>query len=451
MTFEQFKGEVARRAAAAGADAFELYSARNKTMEVAAHQGAVDTFASDQDFAVNLRLLYRGRMGCATTQCLSAQEADWLVASALDSARASENEDLDEICAPAPGFAAPDAPDAAAPADLYRQLQSQVLAAERACLEADGRIAAVSDAQAAWGGGGRAIFNSLGLDAAESVAYTVGVIGPTAKADGRSYNEYEVAAAVDPAALRLTDAAGKAVAATLSFIGSAPAPTGRYAAALAPAVACDLLGTFDGVFSGLAAVKGLSLLKGKEGQAVAAPAVTLRDDPFCAEALLHRRFDDQGMPTFGKNLIENGVLKTLLHNRKTAALLGAESTANAHKAGAAAPLGVTPTNLYFVPSQTDRDALLAQMGEGILITNVKGLHAGANPTTGDFSLEAKGYLVTGGKVGRPVAGITVAGNFYQLLKDLRGVADDLAFAAPGDAGQIGSPTLWVDGLSVSGS
>ena len=108
-------------------------------------------------------------------------------------------------------------------------------------------------------------------------------------------------------------------------------------------------------------------------------------------------------------------LKKLL----TAALLGAETTANAYKAGASAPLGVTPTNLYFTPSDRSRAQLLAEMGEGVFITNVKGLHAGANPTTGDFSLEAKGYLVTGGQLGRPVSGITVAGNFYELLKAVR--------------------------------
>ena len=77
----------------------------------------------------------------------------------------------------------------------------------------------------------------------------------------------------------------------------------------------------------------------------------------------------------------------------TAALLGAETTANAYKAGASAPLGVTPTNLYFTPSDRSRAQLLEEMGEGVFITNVKGLHAGANPTTGDFSLEAKGYLI----------------------------------------------------------
>ena len=63
MTFDAFKEEVARRAEETGAEAFELYSVRNKTMEVAAHEGEVDTFSSDQDFAVNLRLLAGGRMG----------------------------------------------------------------------------------------------------------------------------------------------------------------------------------------------------------------------------------------------------------------------------------------------------------------------------------------------------------------------------------------------------
>ena len=86
------------------------------------------------------------------------------------------------------------------------------------------------------------------------------------------------------------------------------------------------------------------------------------------------------------------------------------------------------------------------MGEGLLITELGGLHAGANPVSGDFSLIAKGFRVTGGKQADPVEQITVAGNFYQLLKDIRAVGSDLEFKG----GSIGSPSVDAGTIHIAG-
>ena len=89
---------------------------------------------------------------------------------------------------------------------------------------------------------------------------------------------------------------------------------------------------------------------------------------------------------------------------------------------------------------------MADMGEGLVITELGGLHAGANPTSGDFSLIAKGYTVEGGQRGRAVEQITVAGNFYELLKSIRAMGSDLLFPAS----TVGSPSVDVGTLQVSG-
>ena len=86
------------------------------------------------------------------------------------------------------------------------------------------------------------------------------------------------------------------------------------------------------------------------------------------------------------------------------------------------------------------------MGDGLVITEVSGLHAGANPISGDFSLIAQGYTVKDGKKDQPVEQITVAGNFYQLLKNIRAVGSDLTF--PGSP--IGSPSVDVGEIAVAG-
>ncbi|MBR5986184.1 MAG: TldD/PmbA family protein, partial [Clostridia bacterium] len=82
-------------------------------------------------------------------------------------------------------------------------------------------------------------------------------------------------------------------------------------------------------------------------------------------------------------------------------------------------------------------------------TELQGTHAGANPISGDFSLAAKGYLIKDGQLARPVAQITVAANFYEILKNIQEVADDLEFTMPGSSA-IASPTLYIGKISVAG-
>jgi PmbA protein len=85
------------------------------------------------------------------------------------------------------------------------------------------------------------------------------------------------------------------------------------------------------------------------------------------------------------------------------------------------------------------------MGDGLVITNLDGLHSGANAVSGDFSLSAEGFLVRGGKIARPVEQITIAGNFFSLLKDIDAVAGDLEFK-----GNVSSPSVLIRELSVAG-
>ena len=87
------------------------------------------------------------------------------------------------------------------------------------------------------------------------------------------------------------------------------------------------------------------------------------------------------------------------------------------------------------------------MGDGLYLTEVSGLHAGANPISGDFSLLARGFEIKGGECVRAVEQFTVAGNFYQLLRDILSVGSDLHF----EGSPIGSPTVAVRSLSVAGA
>ena len=190
----------------------------------------------------------------------------------------------------------------------------------------------------------------------------------------------------------------------------------------------------------------MSLLSGKEGESIASPAVTLMDDPLLPGGYGSCPFDAEGSAARTKAVIDQGVLKTLLHSRKTARKQGVETTGNAARMSYASPITVAPTNYYFQPGEKDLATLMADMGDGLVITEVSGLHAGADPISGDFSLLSKGYTVEGGKRGHAVEQITVAGNFDRLLKSIRAVAPDLYFFGS----SIGSPSVDVGTLVVSG-
>ena len=223
-------------------------------------------------------------------------------------------------------------------------------------------------------------------------------------------------------------------------------PAGTYRIILRHDAAQSLLRTFCGIFSAENAQQGLSLLKGREGEKIAADCVTLMDDPLLEGGFDSAPFDGEGVASKTKAVVENGVLKTLLHNRKTAKKQGVASTGNALRPGLSAPITVAPTNFFFKPGDKTLAELEADMSDGLVITDLSGLHAGANMTSGDFSLLSKGYLLKGGKRVQPVEQITIAGNFYDVLKNIRAIGSDLIVPASG----VGSSSVDVGTLTAAG-
>ena len=103
-----------------------------------------------------------------------------------------------------------------------------------------------------------------------------------------------------------------------------------------------LLMTYSSVFSAEAAQKGMSLLNGKEGEKIAADFVTIVDDPMYHDNVIKWTFDGEGVATYAKNVVEDGVLVTLLHNLKTAAKAGVKSTGNAGRPSYAFTFSLLP-------------------------------------------------------------------------------------------------------------
>ena len=242
----------------------------------------------------------------------------------------------------------------------------------------------------------------------------------------------------------------KAADSALQKLGGEVAPTGKYPVVFNPDAMSSLLQVYSSIFSSEAAQKGLSKLAGQEGQIIAADTVTLVDDPFHKDNPEPMNFDAEGSPTHKKNIIENGKLTTLLYNLKTAHKAGCKTTGNASKGGYTAPVGISPFTMYLAGGDMTEEELLAKVGSGVYITDLAGLHAGADAISGDFSLQSSGFMIEDGKKTTYVKSFTVAGNFYDLLKNVVAVANNMELPRAMGKTTFGAPTTWVDGLSIAG-
>jgi PmbA protein len=249
--------------------------------------------------------------------------------------------------------------------------------------------------------------------------------------------------------LDIKKVAEEGVRKAVSKLDATSYPSGEYKIVFENECAGDLMETFSGIFSAENTQKDLSLLKGKVGEKIASGVVTIIDDPLLEGGYSSCPFDSEGVAGYTKKVVEDGVLKTLLHNLKTAEKEGVKSTGNASKGSYKSSIGISGSNFYIKPGEKSFDDLLEEVGSGLIITDLEGLHSGANGVSGDFSLSAKGFVIEGGKKGHPVEQITISGNFYELLKDIETVGSDLRFGLPGSE-CIGSPSLVIKSLSVAG-
>ncbi|HKI99003.1 MAG TPA: TldD/PmbA family protein [bacterium] len=236
------------------------------------------------------------------------------------------------------------------------------------------------------------------------------------------------------------EAAGRGAA----LLGARSIPGGRLPVVLDEYVAPDLLSMYLGNFSAEAAQKGMSRLRGRLGEPIADAAIALTDDPHRVGAPGSRYLDAEGVATQPLPLIEGGVFRNFLYHVESARKDGRESTGHAGR-GYSGGIS-TRTHSVVMPTGThDLDALCAIPERCLLVTELEG-GAGCNPVSGDISIGVQGYLIEGGRRMQPVDSVTIAGNFFDLLRNIRAVGDRYQ---PNLTNRF-IPALLVEGLVLSG-
>lgn len=290
------------------------------------------------------------------------------------------------------------------------------------------------------------IVNSLGMDISKSEEYCVYYSAVLANENDENKSAYEIRCTHDLSGVDLSEYVETLTNKVTSKLNAKQVKSGKYKVILKNEAMSSLLGSLTGLFNGENVYKGISQLKDKVGQSVFDEKVTIIDDPLKKDGFSSTPFDDEGVASKRKVIVENGVLKMFLHNQKSASMMNEETTGNGFKSGYASSIGIRPTNFYIQVGSNSYEELLKEMGNGIIIDELNGLHAGLNPISTDFSLQASGYYVEEGKIVYPIHLITVAGNFLEMMKHIESVGDDLYESLSG----IGSPSILFGELSISG-
>ena len=447
MDFNNFKDLVAAQCAALGIAQYELYYETSESTSVGTFQHEINEFSSSVSGGLCFRCIVDGKMGYASTEDLSEAQAKAVVTKAMDNAKTLETEEQVFLGQGGQVYEKLTLPET--PLPTTEELVSTALATAEKLYAADSM--AVDGCQGACERQVNeiAIFNSNGLDLhyrnQTCALFAVGVVSNGTE----MANDYQVKAG-NLKDMDIDAMASKAIRLAKEKLGGEPAPTGQYPVVFNPEAMCSLLQVYSSIFNSESAQKGLSQLAGKEGEVIAAPIVTLVDDPFHPENPFPIHFDGEGSPTRKKLVIENGKLNTLLYNLKTAAVAGKATTGNASKSGYNSAVGIRPFTLCLQGGDLTEEELLQKAGNGVYITSLGGLHAGADAISGDFSLQSEGYLIENGKKTKYVKSFTVAGNFYDLLKNITALADNCHLPQATNTTAFGAPSVLVEGLSVAG-
>ncbi len=447
MDYQSFKNAAIAEAQALGIAEYELYyqSGSDTSIGVFAHE--INEFSSSEGGGVCFRCIVNGKMGYASTQAFSEAEAREVVRRAADNASALEAEEAVFLCEGGKTYQPLNRQKKPLPTteELIRcalETQEKIYAADPAVIDGSQTQVIAERSEIA-------IYNSKGLDLHYENSLS-GLVVAAVVSDGKEMaDSYEIKIG-DLASIDTDALTAKCAADAKRKLGGEPPKSGVMSVIFNPDAMSSLLGVFSSIFSTENTQKGLSRLGDSEGETIAAPCVTLVDDPFHPQSPAPMNFDGEGCPTYTKNVIENGVLKTLLYNMKTAAVAGKETTGNASKGGYDASVGIRPFTMYLANGEKTEEELLQQAGNGVYITDLGGLHAGANPISGDFSLQSSGFLIENGVRTEYIKSFTVAGNFYDLLKNVVALADNCTLPQAMGSTAFGSPSVLVDGLSVAG-
>lgn len=434
--------DLIRQARTAGADAADAVLVNGTSLSVASRQGKIEHLERSEGRDLGLRVFMGKRAAIVSSSSLDPAGFPALVERAVTMAKVVPE---DKFAGFAETWAPPDPTDL----DMVDPFEPtpEVLAARAAAAEeAAFSVHGVTNSEGAEAGYGRneivlvtsAGFAGRRVGTSHSISATaLAGIGTDMQRDYDYHSAVYYSDLDDPT--KIGRSAGERA---ISRLNPVRPKTARLPVIYDPRVAGGLLGHLTGAINGANVARGTSFLKDKLGQRVFAAGIDILDDPRRVRGLRSRTFDGEGTPTRAQALIKDGILTTWLLESRSARQLGMAPTGHASR-GTSGPPSASASNLYLAPGKLSPSELMADIKEGIYITEMIGM--GVNGVTGDYSRGAAGFMIRDGALAEPVAEVTVAGNLLEMFAAMV-PASDLVFRRGTD-----SPTVRIDGMTMAGA
>jgi PmbA protein len=425
-TLQQLAEDVLKHARDKGATACEVDVSEGFGQSVGVRCDEVETIEFNRDKGIGITVYSGQRKGYASTSDFSPQALRETVEAALNIARFTAEDDCAGLADGA--LMAKDCPDL----DLYHPWALSVEdAIEKARLCEQAAFAAsplVSNSEGASVSTQQAHFvsaNSLGFMGGYPTSrhyISCSVIAGEQDAMQRDdwYTTRRCADELDDPATVGRTAAERAVA----RLGGRKVKTGEFPVIFEAPLAGGLLGSLVHAVSGGALYRKSSFLLDHLGKRVMPEFVQISERPHIKRGLGSSAFDSDGVATYDREVVTDGILQGYFLSTYSARKLGMQTTANAGGSH----------NLIIKPGEHDLAGLLAAMGRGLLVTELLG--HGINYVTGDYSRGAAGYWVENGKIAYPVEEITIAGNLKAMLAGVLAVGRDVQMRGSKQSGSI---------------
>ncbi|MFN2590186.1 MAG: TldD/PmbA family protein [Actinomycetota bacterium] len=438
--------EAAVNAGAALQADVEAYAQESGRLSVRARRGEVEALTSAESRGVGVRVVVDRRLGYAYAADPDETEVAELVGRAHEAA----------------AFAQPDEGNVLPPIDppeplpgLFHEAQVELatdakvriaLDVERAAVAARPEVTKVESVSYGDAVSRVAIASTRGGPVEYSRTDCWAAVHALAERDGETQTGFSFRLERALGDLEWEEAATEAAERAARLLGGVKPASARVPVVLDPDAATAFLGVLAGGLSAESVQKGRSPLAPFVDQQVASQAVTLVDDGRLLDGPGVAPFDDEGVHTGRTVLIDRGTLHAFLHNTWTATRAGAASTGNAGRGGYRTPPGVAPTNMFLQPGDTPVEEILRRAEGGVFVQEVSGLHSGANPVSGEFSVGAVGLRIRDGALAEPLREMTVASTLLDVLRAVQAIGPDLRFRG----GSLASPTVLIGEMTVGG-
>jgi len=441
--------ELTRAAVAAAheGEQLEAYAEEGRQTEVSALRGEVEGMTFAESRGVGVRLFADHRLGYAFASDPTPEEVLEAVARARENAALAEPDEHQALPVPEDFEPLPELFRAESAAVTADQKVRRALDLEAYTVSRDTRVTKIDLAQVGDAVSRMHLASTTGIDAAyeRTDAWVVVVTLAVEGDETQTGFSFRIARGLDE--LEQEPIAEEAVSRAVEMLGAAKPPTAKVPVVLDPFAASSFLGVLAGALNADSVLKGRSLFATMVGDQVGSDVFTLVDDGRILDGPGACPFDGEGVPSSRTELFTAGRLNGFLHDTYTSRRTGGgqRSTGNSKRGGYKSAPGVGTSNFYVEAGDLSFDELLARAEGGVVIRDVSGVHSGANPISGEFSVGATGLRVEGGALGEPLREMTIASTLPEMLKGISGVGSDLRFFS-----SVGTPSILIGEMTLAG-